>query len=526
MKVCSLACNISSAPNIYVTLPHKNPASSLAISRAPRSHLESINYFLEEAIAGSTSVDFVHLNDTVEFEDFDSLADNVVVRDCEKLPKTSTLANSVPVVRSSIGGKKLDSLRGNLHTYEARNFVADRGVDLSCSDMVADRMVQDFIDTYIDENVLREETIDDIDFTLSSLGEWSDKRDGRRFANLLKDVETPIDLNNDLTSFKLMVKTDAKPKLDDSVLSKLPAGQNIVFHRPAVNALFSHVFTQVTARLQRCLKRNFLLFVGDSIESFEQQISESLVGRINEYYCAEVDISKYDKSQGPITKQIEEKLLRRLGCSDEFLNLWYSSEYDSSCTTMDKSLTMSVGAQRRTGASNTWLGNTLVNMVLLAYCRRFNSDDCVFFAGDDSLLLSRNPHFDCFSKLNLEFGFDVKFYPCAAPYFCSKYFVDTEDGVKIVPDPLKLLTKLGRVFAKDKFLGREQFISFRDVTKNYSRDDVMMALTLYHEKKYGPNRFTFDACCAVHCLAANFDQFSRLAYKKTGVAFGFEFLNK
>ncbi|QNT12720.1 RNA-dependent RNA polymerase, partial [Yam asymptomatic virus 1] len=521
---CSAVYHTSSAPNIYSSLSHGVPKAELPISRAPKAHVEAINWFLDDCVNGTTSLDFYHLNDVVEFSDFSSIVDNVTIRDSEGTLKPEKLRNSIPVIRSSIGSKKYNTLKSNLMTFEARNFVSDVGADRLCSDMTAKRMVEKFFDNYIDPVRLAQETVDELTFNEHALSEWTEKRDGRRMVNLRKDIEKPIVFEQSLTNFKLMLKTEAKPKLDESVLSSMPAGQNIVYHQPAINALFSHVFVQVTERLQRCLKRNFVLTSGLSPENFEDILNDGLSSKIQGLHCCEVDISKYDKSQGPLMKQIEEEVLRRLIVNESFLDWWYSSEYESLCSTFDKSLTVSVGAQRRTGGSNTWLGNTIINMVLLAYVHDFDSDTMVCFSGDDSLILSREKKFFDFFRLNCELGFDVKFFPQATPYFCSKFLINLEDRIVVVPDLFKLVTKLGRITARTENEGRDNFVSFRDATKWYGRDDVVALLSYYHQEKYGPSKHVYDAACAIHCIAANFDQFSRLAYKKTGKAFGFSFL--
>ncbi|NP_891562.2 polyprotein [Little cherry virus 2] len=521
---CSRVFNMSSVPNIYSSLPKGSVRDATPISRAPRAHLEALNYFLDDCVSGTTSIEFRHLNECQEFSDFSSIVDNVVIRDCEGTLKVDRGDVVIPVVRSSIGSKKLNRLKQNLVTYEARNFVSDAGADRLCSDMTARRMVDNFFDNYIDYDKLSLEVPDQITFNKRSVGEWLDKRDGRRFNNVLKDMTTQMIPENDLTSFKLMLKTDSKPKLDDSVLSSVPSGQNIVYHRSSVNALFSHIFCQTVERLHRVLKRNFLLATGMSQDEFETYLNDGLNNKVQNLFCSEVDISKFDKSQGPLIKQIEEMVLRRLGVDEEVLNWWYSSEYESVCSTFDKSLTVSVDAQRRTGGSNTWLGNTIVNMVLLAYVKNFDPNTFVCFSGDDSLVLSRDPIYFDFFKLSLELGFDVKFTPVATPYFCSKYIINTEDRIFIVPDIFKLVTKLGRVFARTKAEGLETFESFKDTIKWFGRDDVVCLLAYYHQEKYGPSKHVYDAACAIHCIGANFDQYSRLAYKKTSSAFGFEFI--
>nr|WKL05917.1 RNA polymerase [Lingue ampelovirus 1] len=512
---------LSSAPNIYVTSPHADPKSLPPPARVSRSHLSIVNYFLEEVVKGSTSLDFFHREDCIEFEDFDVNLDNIVIKECEKKVVRAKDSMTVPVIRSQVGSKKRDSLRSNLLVFEARNFNADRGVDISTSEVISEILVDNFFEKCIDSRKFLEVIEDDIDVSLPGLSDWLEKRDTMAFEGLKRNLAEHKDFMDDMTNFKLMVKSDAKPKLDESVITKISTGQNIVYHKKRINAVFSNVFIQVLEKLKYCLASNIVLYNGMNTSDFASEVQSRVGTDINSWFIGELDISKYDKSQGPLFKQVEEKILRRFGVCSSVLDRWYTSEYDSSVTTSDGSLSASVGAQRRSGASNTWLGNTLINMCLQAYCGNFSSYPCICFAGDDSLIISSAPIPNVFGELSTLFGFDVKFFEHAAPYFCSKYLVSDGTRLYFLPDPYKLLVKLGRNVDSRASVNHENFISFVDCVRHFDNETLIQNLVHYHHLKYGLCNYTYGAFSTIHCFAANFSQYSRLFISRNGKSFGF-----
>ncbi|AVN99305.1 RdRp [Pistachio ampelovirus A] len=481
-----------------------------------------INCFLEDVVAGSTSLEFFHREDCVEFEDFDANLDNVVIRESENKAPTRNDPTTVPVIRSQIGSKKRNTLRSNLLTFEARNFNADRGVDISCSDVVSDILVDNFFSRCIDSSKLEQANTESINVNLRVISDWLSSRTGTGYGALVGELQRPSDVADGLTNFKIMVKSDAKPKLDESIISKVSTGQNIVYHKRKINAIFSNIFLQVVERLKFALAHNIVLYTGMNTDDFAREVEDRIGCDINSFFCSELDISKYDKSQGALFKQVEEKILARLGVSPGVLDLWYASEYESCVTSADRTFSGDIGAQRRSGASNTWLGNTLINMCLQSYCTDFSDFPCICFAGDDSLIFSRSPLANVYGDIQTHFGFDMKFYERAVPYFCSKYLVSDGSKLFFVPDPYKVLVKLGRLTSSKESLCHENFQSLCDSVKYLNNETIINMLVFYHHCKYGPTNYTYGAFASIHCITANFSQFRRLFIRRNAKSFGFD----
>jgi len=91
------------------------------------------------------------------------------------------------------------------------------------------------------------------------------------------------------------------------------------------------------------------------------------------------------------------------------------------------------------------------------------------FSGDDSLLFGAvafpKKSEDVANVFNLEAKFLQRY---KYPYFCSKFLIPSgENSCAFVPDPVKLVTKLGRADLVNWTHAREYMTSLRDFLKCY-----------------------------------------------------------
>ncbi|AXN56987.1 1B protein/RdRp [Blackcurrant leafroll-associated virus 1] len=340
---------------------------------------------------------------------------------------------------------------------------------------------------------------------------WFEKRDPSQVKALLRDLDNPYDLELEINRFKLMVKADAKVKLDASSLVKHPPAQNIMYHRKVVNAVFSQCFDEFKNRLIYILKDNIKLYTEMSLDAFGDLVG-CMLGYSCDYDVGEVDFSKFDKSQDKFIKAFERRIYASFGFDPELLDIWMEGEYLGVAKTLDGQLGFSVENQRRSGASNTWVGNCLVTLGILSLYYDVEKFDALFVSGDDSLIFSRKPIKNHAETICLETGFETKFMNPSVPYFCSKFLVFTGNRVVFVPDPYKLLVKLGAPLSEvslDYLLAL--FESFKDLTGGFDDQVVIDILTeLVHFKHNFASDYTNMALCSIHCLRANFKTFRRL----------------
>nr|AXI82121.1 RNA-dependent RNA polymerase [Grapevine leafroll-associated virus 3]AXI82230.1 RNA-dependent RNA polymerase [Grapevine leafroll-associated virus 3] len=481
------------------------------VRKLPTSHFVAVNGFLEDLLDGCPAFDYDFFEDDFETSDQSFLIEDVRISD-----NFSTFTSKIEdkyhsFIRSSVGLPKRNTLKCNLVTFENRNFNSDRGCNVGCDDMVANELKEIFFEEVVDKARLAEVSESRLSSNSMLLSDWLDKRAPNAYKSLKRALGNFVFHPSMLTSYTLMVKSDVKPKLDNTPLSKYVTGQNIVYHDRCVTALFSCIFTACVERLKYVVGDKWLFYHGMDTTDLANKLANDL-GDIRQYYTYELDISKYDKSQSALMKQVEELILLTLGVDKEVLSTFFCGEYDSVVRTMTKELLLSVGSQRRSGGANTWLGNSIVLCTLLSVVLRGLEYSYVVVSGDDSLIFSRQPLEIDTSVLSENFGFDVKVFNQAAPYFCSKFMVQVDDGLFFVPDPLKLFVKFGASKTSDLDLLHEIFQSFVDLSKGLNREDVIQALTHLVTMKYKHSGWTYAALCVLHVLSANFSQFCRLYY--------------
>nr|UTM04038.1 RNA-dependent RNA polymerase [Grapevine leafroll-associated virus 1] len=486
------------------------------MAKVSTSHVQVVNLFLESRVPGITSFNTDFWEDDFEVSGLDTLVETATISDNFPKYRVTDRPRLQNVVRSVIGRPKRNSLKCNLVTFESRNFNADRGCDVSSDPIAATELASLFFDTWVDGSKLAECVGDTISQNAVAASSWLDSRSSMAKQSLWARLRSFVYDLSAMTRYKLMVKSDAKPKLDSTPLQQYVTGQNIVYHDRAITAMFSHIFTQAVERLKYVLQTKVLAYHGMSTEDFSREVGERL-GDVSGYYVYELDISKYDKSQGACMKDVERRILIGLGVSESVVDAFFCGEYDSVVTMGKNELVLSVGAQRRSGGANTWLGNTLVLMTLLAISLKGSEPSLVVVCGDDSLIFSKNELLINDRILEESFGFDLKLTCQCAPYFCSKYLVRTPDHCYFLPDPFKLFLKLSLEREPNEDLLFEVFTSFVDLTRGFGDESAVQQLVAMDAQRYGPNPYAYAAFCLVHILAANFVQFKRLFYDADGM---------
>ncbi|QNS29673.1 RNA-dependent RNA polymerase, partial [Fig virus B] len=427
------------------------------------------------------------------------------------------------LIRSQAIPPRIESLQENLLSFESRNYNFLKTGRISSESHFGKGLANHVVVRAFDPERYALARREILTLSVNSLAKWLQKRSGEKKLNLVSEMASPRDLENDINRFKLMVKADAKVKLDSSCLSKHPPAQNIMFHEKYINAIYSPIFDEFKNRLLSSLYDNIVFFTEMSNSDLAEIVRRKL-GDEDVYHVAEMDISKFDKSQDGYIKAFEEEMYSLFGLDTELLEIWMRGEREATARTIDGRLKFSILNQRRSGASNTWIGNTLVTLGILCMYYDIRKFPLILISGDDSLIYSYEPVKNFATQISNELGFETKFMPNAVPYFCSKFIVQTGNRTVFVPDPYKLLVKLG---SNSKYLTPKElfevFVSFRDLTIEYDDQIVLERLTLLVHRKYNfESGFTLPALCAIHCLRSNFSSFLKLFPSFTG----FQYLHR
>lgn len=199
----------------------------------------------------------------------------------------------------------------------------------------------------------------------------------------------------------------------------------------------------------------------------------------------EIDISKFDKSQGKLILLIEIEIYVLLGMPRYLAKLWFLAHEKTTLVDRLNKIKAWVDYQRKSGDASTFFGNTIVLMIVLAII--FNMHDVLLaiLAGDDSLILSRKDFSKFIELLSSLFNLEAKVLDFKYPYFCSKFLLTVGDRYYYVPDPLKLVSKLGRKDLKNYDHVEEYRKSLLDLTQVYDNAVINEQLSAAVYERYG-----------------------------------------
>lgn len=99
----------------------------------------------------------------------------------------------------------------------------------------------------------------------------------------------------------------------------------------------------------------------------------------------EIDISKYDKSQGRVLLKFECEIYKLLGLSDFDIQLWINYHEKTVISDGPDGVKATSWYQRKSGDAATFFGDTVVFMGIIAALYDLDNIKLGIFAGDDSL---------------------------------------------------------------------------------------------------------------------------------------------
>ncbi|UHM27606.1 MAG: RNA-dependent RNA polymerase [Fushun naranga aenescens virga-like virus 1] len=291
----------------------------------------------------------------------------------------------------------------------------------------------------------------------------------------LSQIDQPEDiLVRPHNIYNFMIKSTVKPQLDTSAPYSYAALQTIAYSDKSVNVNYCPMFRELVDRVLPMLQDHIVVNTGMAPDDLDEVLSticrrNSL--NIYEATSLEVDMSKYDKSQGKLMLVFEEKFLRQFGFDEEFIKSWVRSHERTILKDINNKIRCSVSYQRKSGDASTFTMNTFYLMAMLATLLPLEDAKLACFGGDDSLILGNEEFNVNLSSITaILFNMESKYFRnYKYNYFCSKFVLqDAEGNVKLIPDPVKLVTKLGRHDLANWEHLEEYRISLEDLTKSYS----------------------------------------------------------
>lgn len=406
-----------------------------------------------------------------------------------------------PVLKTNIQERVPRSVRETILAIQKRNDAVPWNEGLVALENFADLLFKHF-----KGYLTVDEVYSPIHLSASGLTAWLAKQP-LTASTAIGDHDSLVDPS----LYEFLVKRNPKPSLQDGSAMTHAALQTVMSMPKCLNALFCPLFTEVRNRLIRALDQRFLINTLDTPEVFAARLSEvfppARLAGVSKVH--EIDISKFDKSQGLLALLLEIKLLEYFGVQPEVLEIWRYAHTVTHFKDYSTGIRGDIFYQRKSGDALTFLGNTMFLMSVMAYVFDLSTVAAAVFSGDDSVIFGGNPRFpldtDLFTGL---FNLHVKFYSFQSIHFCSKFFLALDDKNWLLePDPLKILVKLGRRDLMNKDHRDEYSISYRDQVKHYAQNKVVQRLAAATRERY---RLDFDPTPIILLLAKAVDHFDEL----------------
>ncbi|CAC08527.1 putative 2a protein [Pelargonium zonate spot virus] len=317
---------------------------------------------------------------------------------------------------------------------------------------------------------------------------------------------------HNLQRYEHMIKTDVKPTVAHSMHVERAIPATITFHGKSICAGFSPSFTALFDEFQKSLDERVVIPSGP-ISTIEMDFD------IRNKYYLEVDLSKFDKSQGLLHLEFQRKILCKIGLPAHLANWWCDFHYKSFISDPRAKVSFNCSFQRRTGDAFTFFGNTLVTMAMFSFCYDTRQFEKMLFAGDDSLAISSSPIVGCSDYFVSLFNMEAKIMDPGVPYICSKFLVSDELGRCFsAPDPIREFQRLGKkkISADNDDALFEQYVGFKDRMshmRNFSEYEIQQLKIFFNLKYKQSGEVIEDYMGACMFYSDNFKNFKTLFTK-------------
>nr|QNM37806.1 RNA-dependent RNA polymerase [Frankliniella occidentalis associated virga-like virus 2] len=427
---------------------------------------------------------------------------------------TPVLRTAMPQSRKSTPEETLLALvKRNLNVPEIKGYVDER--------KFANDLWKNFKRTYFSPEayeLMREYQENKIVLNSSDVIQWAKDCDVTpRPEELMPEMEALHE--KELNLYQYMIKNQVKPTMTQGSVDVYAALQTIAYHPKDINVYFCPILRMCKRRLKACLKKNIVMFSDMSPEDVEKYVDKHMnIDELFSAFFAEGDFSKFDKSQDLVALLLDIECFRDMGVHEYYLQLW--KEAHTHTTLMDRrnGIKAWILYQRKSGDASTFFGNTIYTMAVMAHLYDLRFIIAGFFAGDDNLVFGKVKFKDKSAECALKFNLEAKFlYHYSYPYFCSKFLIKADGRTRFVPDPIKLIKKLGRSDMRDFEHVEEYRRSLYDLCKPFSDALVHPELSRAVCERYAMlERDLSPHFSVINSLVQNPGEFANLYYLKPG----------
>ncbi|AVK59478.1 RNA-dependent RNA polymerase [Nephila clavipes virus 3] len=503
-------------------------------------------YFTDGNIAGAETLQDYHdrilPGNSAHFDQNDVMQANLgdISFDCEKMrmdshgalykmdeydqiqPKIKTMA---PKVRPNTKKEMiLGIIKRNLNIPDNQGNVYERKVATDCIEAFKE---------VLDHSLLKEYQENPIKVTHREVAEW--------LYNQPSDITNAIGMDMPLwqqsnNTYHMSIKRVPKPDLTTNAPYEYASLQTIVFHPKNLNAIWCPLFREVKSRIMKALQPNIILFSDMSPKDLGDRLSDLNIPPEMFASFGEGDIGKYDKSQALIAAYIDYFVLLLVGVPEPLALMWFEAHINPKLKDFLNKIVLMVAFQRKSGDASTFILNTILVICLLLYLfKKYNAwirkhklnslsvgnkreiliRECILLAsGDDTALIGSKLPKEFAEWARIIFNFEMKVFDYQSKYFCSKFVVQDQrdNSIKFIPDPLKLLVKLGRSDLRNPEHIEQFRISLEDLTLEYNDLHIIEEVERAIEDRYSCPGQAQGILYALSSVIHNKDAFHSLYY--------------
>lgn len=384
----------------------------------------------------------------------------------------------VPVMRTAMPPKRQNLPVEAMLALKKRNMAAPKLQEAVNEFEVIERTIGRAKEIFFDTAL-----IDDSETsTRESNLRWWRRQSTTAKAQMRKETRVLHEL--DLCFYSYCIKGDEKPKMDRSPQHEYGALQTVVFPDKIVNALFGPIMKEINERIRLALKPHVVY--NSRMNSDELNRTVEFLDPDVDYNAFEIDFSKFDKSKTSLHIRAVIELYKLFGLNDLFALLWEKSQCQTKIRDFVNGITAYLLYQQKSGNCDTYGSNTWSAALALLESMPLEKAKFMIFGGDDSLILF--PKQVCVEdpcrRLASLWNFDCKLFEFKHNMFCGKFLLKIGDRFKFAPDPMKLITKLGRKDIADGRLLSEIFVSLGDNYQSYRDYRILEQLACAVKERY------------------------------------------
>lgn len=396
-----------------------------------------------------------------------------------------------PVIRTAMPDKRKTTQLESLLALQKRNQAAPDLQENVHATVLIEETMKKLKSVVYDVGKIRADPI----VNRAQMERWWRNQSTAVQAKVVADVRELHEI--DYSSYMYMIKSDVKPKTDLTPQFEYSALQTVVYHEKLINSLFGPIFKEINERKLDAMQPHFVFNTRMTSSDLNDRVK--FLNTEAAYDFVEIDMSKFDKSANRFHLQLQLEIYRLFGLDEWAAFLWEVSHTQTTVRDIQNGMMAHIWYQQKSGDADTYNANSDRTLCALLSELPLEKAVMVTYGGDDSLIaFPRGTQFvDPCPKLATKWNFECKIFKYDVPMFCGKFLLKTSSCYEFVPDPVKVLTKLGKKSIKDVQHLAEIYISLNDSNRALGNYMVVSKLSESVSDRYLYKGDSVHALCAL-----------------------------